>query len=66
LGEKVIIDIDEMEADHITPWHEGGKTVSENCQMLCKDDIGGNRGSRGEFRVVFVYFGMAFTPLTYK
>lgn len=28
--------IDEMEADHIKPWHEGGKTVSENCQMLCK------------------------------
>ena len=27
---------DEMEADHITPWHEGGKTVPENCQMLCK------------------------------
>ncbi len=31
-------DISEMEADHITPWSEGGKTVSENCQMLCKDD----------------------------
>ncbi len=30
-------DISEMEADHITPWHEGGKTVSENCQMLCKE-----------------------------
>jgi hypothetical protein len=26
-----------MEADHITPWHEGGKTIAENCQMLCKD-----------------------------
>lgn len=26
----------DMEADHITPWHLGGKTVSENCQMLCK------------------------------
>ena len=26
----------EMEADHITPWSEGGKTVEENCQMLCK------------------------------
>ena len=22
-----------MEADHIKPWHEGGKTVSENCQQ---------------------------------
>jgi len=26
----------EMEADHIKPWHEGGKTIAENCQMLCK------------------------------
>ena len=26
------------EADHITPWHEGGKTTPENCQMLCKHD----------------------------
>ena len=26
-----------MEADHITPWHAGGRTVPENCQMLCKD-----------------------------
>ena len=30
-------EIGEMEADHITPWHEGGKTNAENCQMLCKD-----------------------------
>jgi 5-methylcytosine-specific restriction endonuclease McrA len=28
----------DMEADHITPWHAGGKTSSENCQMLCKED----------------------------
>lgn len=27
-----------MEADHITPWHEGGRTIEENCQMLCKED----------------------------
>ena len=27
----------EMEADHITPWHAGGKTTAENCQMLCRD-----------------------------
>lgn len=27
----------EMEADHITPWHLGGKTIPENCQMLCKE-----------------------------
>jgi len=25
-----------MEADHITPWSQGGKTVEENCQMLCR------------------------------
>ncbi len=31
-------DINEMEADHITPWIEGGKTTPENCQMLCRDD----------------------------
>jgi hypothetical protein len=31
-------DIGEMEADHIKPWHEGGKTNAANCQMLCRDD----------------------------
>lgn len=30
-------DLVDMEADHITPWHEGGRTTAENCQMLCKD-----------------------------
>lgn len=30
-------ELEEMEADHITPWHSGGQTVDENCQMLCKD-----------------------------
>ncbi|MDD4289927.1 MAG: DUF262 domain-containing protein [Patescibacteria group bacterium] len=34
---KKHFEIEEMEADHIKPWHEGGKTISENCQMLCKD-----------------------------
>ena len=29
--------IEQMEADHITPWREGGKTVEDNCQMLCKE-----------------------------
>ena len=29
--------IEEMEADHITPWSEGGRTIRENCQMLCRD-----------------------------
>jgi hypothetical protein len=33
---KKHFEIEEMEADHIKPWHEGGKTVSMNCQMLCK------------------------------
>ena len=28
--------LEEMEADHITPWHEGGKTHPDNCQLLCK------------------------------
>lgn len=28
----------EMEADHITPWHSGGKTIATNCKTLCKDD----------------------------
>lgn len=38
-------DLSEMEADHITPWHEGGKTTAENCQMLCKQD---NRTKSGK------------------
>lgn len=29
-------DISEMEADHAKPWHEGGKTIAKNCQILCK------------------------------
>ena len=30
-------DFEQMEADHITPWHAGGRTVADNCQMLCRD-----------------------------
>lgn len=30
-------ELEEMEADHITPWKEGGTTVPENCQMLCRN-----------------------------
>ena len=30
-------ELEETEADHITPWKEGGTTVPENCQMLCKN-----------------------------
>ena len=29
--------IEEMEADHITPRSQWGQTVLENCQMLCRD-----------------------------
>jgi len=37
--------IGDMEADHINPWHDGGKTIAENCQMLCKED---NRTKSGK------------------
>jgi len=33
---KEKFELNEMEADHITPWHEGGKSDDDNCQMLCK------------------------------
>ena len=33
-GEK--LDIEEMEADHIKPWIDGGQTTEENCQMISK------------------------------
>ncbi|MCY4300188.1 MAG: HNH endonuclease signature motif containing protein [Aestuariivita sp.] len=29
--------IEEMEADHITPWSKGGATTPENCQMLSRE-----------------------------
>ncbi len=38
-------ELSEMEGDHITPWHEGGKTIAANCQLLCKDD---NRRKAGK------------------
>nr|WP_298789653.1 DUF262 domain-containing protein [uncultured Allomuricauda sp.] len=38
-------EIEEMEADHIDPWHDGGKTEADNCQMLCKED---NRRKSGK------------------
>lgn len=31
------IDFADAEADHITPWSEGGKTDLDNCQILCRD-----------------------------
>lgn len=27
--------INRMEADHITPWVQGGKTIAENCEVVC-------------------------------
>ena len=30
-------ELSQMEADHITPWCDGGRTVADNCQMLCKE-----------------------------
>ena len=38
-------DFEQMEGDHITPWHEGGKTEVANLQMLCK---GCNRQKGGK------------------
>lgn len=42
---KKKFELDEMEGDHVKPWHEGGKTNAANCQMLCKDD---NRRKSGK------------------
>ena len=33
---KQRFEYEEMEGDHIVPWSRGGKTVSENLQMLCR------------------------------
>lgn len=38
-------ELEEMEGDHIKPWHEHNKTVAANCQMLCKAD---NRAKSGK------------------
>ena len=35
---KKHFELDEMEADHIMAWSNGGQTIAENCQMLCKED----------------------------
>lgn len=34
---KKHFEYEQMHADHITPWHAGGRTVPENLQMLCRD-----------------------------
>jgi Protein of unknown function DUF262/HNH endonuclease len=31
-------ELEDMEADHTTPWSKGGPTIAANCRMLCKDD----------------------------
>jgi len=31
------VEFDEMHGDHIVPWSKGGRTVADNCQMLCRD-----------------------------
>lgn len=28
--------LEEMEADHVSPWSKGGATLASNCEMLCK------------------------------
>ena len=33
---KKHFELSEMDADHITPWAKGGKTIEDNCQLLCK------------------------------
>jgi len=38
-------EMNEMEADHITPRHEWGRSIASNCQMLCKND---NRTKSGK------------------
>lgn len=42
---KEHFELNEMEADHIDPWHDGGKSTADNCQMLCKED---NRRKSGK------------------
>lgn len=28
--------LDEMDADHVSPWSKGGATIASNCEMLCR------------------------------
>ena len=35
---KKAFSFEQMEADHIKPWSQGGRTILQNCQMLCKKD----------------------------
>lgn len=31
-----IYEFEDMQGDHIRPWSQGGRTIEENCQMLCQ------------------------------
>ena len=35
---KKQFELSEMDGDHIMPWIRGGKTIQDNCQLLCKKD----------------------------
>ena len=35
---KKQFELSEMEGDHIIPWSRGGKTIQDNCQLLCVKD----------------------------
>ena len=35
-GSDVEYAFEDMQGDHIVPWSKGGRTVEENCQMLCQ------------------------------
>ena len=36
-SEREGLRLSDMEADHITPWTEGGETIDENCEMSCRE-----------------------------
>lgn len=35
-NKEKIWNLNDMDADHVTAWSKGGKTLTKNCQMLCK------------------------------
>ena len=35
---KKKFELKQMHADHIKPWHAGGRTNEANCQLLCRED----------------------------
>ncbi len=44
-NKRKIWNINDMDADHVTAWSKGGRTMMDNCQMLCKthNRVKGNR-----------------------